>query len=134
MKQKKSIYFFFALLVFCACKKNVDNLSQVIKKPPVANAGLDLYYLHPPNDIKLHGYGTDADGFIMYYSWRKISGPSSFLITNPNEASTQVLNLDYGVYVFEFKVTDNDGLYGTSKKIVTIDSTAIDPCFGCWDY
>jgi hypothetical protein len=45
------------------------------------------------------------------YQWIKISGPSSFTITNANAVQTQVTNLVEGVYQFELKVTDIAGLF-----------------------
>lgn len=137
MKQliKLSAFFLLVLVVFASCKKEkpvtvppVSNYNQ----PPVANAGVSQCTILPTDRVELGGSGTDADGYIVSYSWTKISGPSTFIIVNPNAAATQVKNLVEGFYVFELKVTDNSGLNATAKVGVSV--SVIDLCCGCWDY
>ena len=77
--------------------------------PPVANAGPDQTITLPLNSITLSGSGTDADGTVVGYKWTKISGPSSYNITNTTSAVTNVTGLVQGVYQFQLKVTDNQG-------------------------
>jgi hypothetical protein len=52
--------------------------------------------------------------------WSKISGPSSFNITSSSAVQTQVTNLGAGIYQFELKVMDADGLFSkdTVQEIV----------------
>ncbi len=93
-------------------------------RPPVANAGKDTTIILPASASKLDGRGsTDPDNNIKSYSWAKISGPSSFNITDGNSAQTQVTDLKKGTYLFELKVTDSDGMF--SKD--TIQVSVIDP-------
>ena len=136
MKQsiKLSVFFLIAVFVFASCKKETLVTVPPItnNKPPVATAGFNQCLILPADSINLSGSGTDADGSIVSYSWTKILGPSTFIIVNPNAAVTQVRNLVEGDYMFELKVTDNDGLTATAKVIV--DVSIIDLCCGCWDY
>lgn len=70
--------------------------------------------------VTLSGSGTDADGTISSYSWRKVSGPASGVITNPNSAITTVTGLTVGVYQYELTVTDNQGATGSDTVQVTV--------------
>jgi len=107
----------------------VNDLSQP-NRPPVANAGVDQTITLPVSTITLDGYGsTDPDNNITNYSWTKISGPSSFNITNAIAVQTQVTNLVQGIYQFELKVTDAGGLF--SKD--TVQATVMSPSPACTD-
>ena len=88
---------------------------------PVANAGSDQTIMLPINTITLDGSAsTDPDNNITAYSWTKISGPSSFSISNPNTVQTQVTNLTEGIYQFELKVTDATGLFARDTAQLTV--------------
>ena len=99
------------------------NVQVVSKKPPVANAGADITIIPPVDSVILDGHATDADGYITAYSWRKISGPALFTITDVSKAKTKVTNLAPGIYKFELKVTDNDGLVAKDTVSVTVDAS-----------
>ena len=89
--------------------------------PPIANAGHDTTITLPDNVVNLDGSGsTDPDNNISTYLWSKISGPSSFNIPNANAVQTQVTNLAQGVYQFELKVTDANGLPSKDTVRVTV--------------
>src|SRR5688500_17239450 len=91
-------------------------------QPPIANAGADRTITLPTDTVALDGSGsTDPDNNISNYSWTKISGPSSFNITNANAAQTQVTNLAEGVYKFVLKITDAGGLFSNDTIQVTIN-------------
>ena len=92
-------------------------------RPPVANAGVDQTITLPTNTIILNGSAsTDPDNNINSYLWTKISGPSSFNITNPNIVQTQVTNLVEGVYQFELKVADAGGLFSKDTMQVNVNA------------
>ena len=96
--------------------------------PPVANAGSNQTITLPSDSVILTGSGTDADGTVVNYLWTKISGPSSYSITNPNAATTNVTGLVQGTYQFQLQVTDNLGATGTAIVSVTVNaSTNIAP-------
>ena len=77
--------------------------------PPIANAGQDQSITLPTNSLTFSGSGRDTDGTISSYSWTKISGPSSYTITNAASPGTTVTGLVQGVYQFRLTVTDNNG-------------------------
>ena len=89
---------------------------------PTANAGLNQTVVLPTTSVSLSGSGTDADGLVSAVLWSKISGPSSFFITNPLGAITSVNSLVAGVYQFEFKITDNNGATGKDTVQVTVNA------------
>jgi parallel beta-helix repeat protein len=89
--------------------------------PPVANAGMDQGITLPINSTTLTGKGSDADGSISSYSWTKISGPSSGVITNATSAYSTVTGLVQGIYQFELKVTDNVGATGRDTMQLTVN-------------
>ncbi|HVG12937.1 MAG TPA: hypothetical protein VM843_08030 [Flavisolibacter sp.] len=62
---------------------------------------------------------TDPDSNIAGYLWTKVSGPSSFSLSNPSGARTDLTDLALGLYVFELRVTDANGL--TSIDTVQIE-------------
>ena len=72
----------------------------------------------------MNGSGTDPDGTITAYLWRKISGPAGETILNTASATTSVTDLVQGVYKFELKVTDNNGATDTDTMQVTVNDAA----------
>lgn len=101
---------------------------EVENIPPVANAGTDQSITLPTDEVTVNGSGsTDADGTITTYLWTKISGPSTFTITNPNVASTTITDLVEGTYVFRLTVTDNDSDTDTDDITVTVNPLIIPP-------
>jgi hypothetical protein len=97
---------------------NVNNVS------PIANAGSDKSVTLPTNKIMLSGSGSDADGTVEGYQWKKISGPTAFSIVNSSSAVINVSGMIEGVYVFELTVTDDKGATGTSTVTVTVRAAA----------
>jgi hypothetical protein len=85
-------------------KSRVENIL------PVANAGQDIVLTLPVNSCILSGTANDEDGSIALYNWVKISGPESGILAQPDSATTTVVGLTQGVYVFRFTVTDKKGL------------------------
>lgn len=91
---------------------------------PVANAGIDKTIVLPTNSVSLTGTGTDTDGTIASYTWSKFSGPASGSISSSTSATTSVTGLVLGVYVFELRVTDNNGAAATDQVQVTVNAAA----------
>ena len=89
-------------------------------QPPVALAGSDMEITIPVVSVTLSGTATDADGSVMAYQWTKISGPPPCTIGSSNTAQTVVNNLEDGVYLFELRVTDNQGAVGRDTVKVTV--------------
>lgn len=77
---------------------------------PVANAGSDKTITG--TSTSLAGSGTDSDGKVTYYKWKKMSGPAVYV----DHVSTPTLSLSSvtsGTYVFQLTVTDNEGAIDT---------------------
>lgn len=90
---------------------------------PVANAGNDITITLPQNSVSLNGTGSsDPDGSISSYSWVKISGPSSFAISNATVASPLISNLTGGVYAMQLTVLDNSGAQSRDTVVVTVNA------------
>lgn len=89
---------------------------------PTANAGTDISITLPVNSVSLTGSGTDADGTIAAYQWRRIAGPSGFSIQTSSQPQTTITNLVEGVYRFELQVTDNLGATGRDTITVTVNA------------
>jgi K+-transporting ATPase c subunit len=98
----------------------VNPVPQVpVNVPPVAVAGNDKLIMLPNNTVTLQGTGTDPDGFIVGYRWRKLNGPSGSL-ADPNSDRTTATNLAEGVYEYELMVTDNGGASSTDTVQVMV--------------
>jgi hypothetical protein len=87
---------------------------------PIANAGPDRNLTVLVNSTTLEGSGTDADGTIVSYLWRKISGPNTYSILSTTEPQTEVYNLEPGIYEFELTVTDNLGATGNDTMRIEV--------------
>src|SRR4051812_46673213 len=100
-----------AVFVSISCQKQLSFDDVDNNKPPVANAGQDQKIMLPVNSVHLDGSkSVDPDNNIAKYTWRKVSGSSSFEIANATAEETQVKNLAEGEYQFELMVTDAAGL------------------------
>jgi ribosomal protein L14 len=92
-----------------------------VNQPPVANAGDEIILTLPDNSTDLSGTrSTDPDGVIAAYEWSEISGPSQIAMTNRTGSTTRVENLMVGQYIFQLKVTDNNGASATTTVRVTV--------------
>ena len=76
---------------------------------PTAYAGSDQTLVFPQNSVTLLGNGTDPDGTITTYLWKKLSGPSTITIGSTNSQNLVLTNIGSGTYTFRLSVTDNDG-------------------------
>jgi hypothetical protein len=91
---------------------------------PTANAGSDRAITLPTNTITQTGSGSDADGTISAYLWTQVSGPSVALITSSSSATSSFNNLVAGTYVFNLRVTDNNGATGNDQFSVVVSNAA----------
>ncbi len=82
------------------------NTTNGTNRIPVANAGADK--TATSSTCTLKGSGTDSDGTIAAYQWKKIGGPACTL-TNATSASLSLSGLTAGTYTFRLTVTDNGG-------------------------
>lgn len=112
--------------IFSSCSKPLcetcsPNPLTSINKPPVAVAGADQIATLPMDSILLDGSASyDPDGTIIGWQWTNISGPLFFRIENANYPRSQVNDLEAGIYLFELKVTDNEGLSAVDTGQITV--------------
>ncbi|HEU4472670.1 MAG TPA: PKD domain-containing protein [Flavisolibacter sp.] len=93
---------------------------------PEAKAGADQTIELPTNSVGLSGASsTDADGAIVAYAWRQVSGPSQSLLSASSSANTTAGNLVLGTYQFELLVTDDST--GVDKDTVQVIVNPIPP-------
>ena len=95
------------------------NANTTVNVVPIANAGTDTSIYLPDNSIALSGSGADADGQIVSYNWSVISG-TSYLLTNSNSATSNLADLQQGMYEVVLTVTDNSGATGRDTITITI--------------
>ena len=94
---------------------------------PVANAGADVSITLPMNNSVLSGSATDADGYIVSYTWLKISGPGAGSINNAATAVTSVTGLQQGVYQFQLTVTDDAGAIARDTMQILVNAAPNQP-------
>lgn len=108
--------------ISCKKERSCENCRQT-NKPPIAIAGPDQVITLPADSISLDGSSSsDPDGKISEWLWTKISGPASFTITKPSDATTIVKTLVVGTYQFELEVTDNGGLFAKDTMSIIVDA------------
>jgi hypothetical protein len=114
MKKIFNIMLIFSVagILFFSCKKETScEGCNENNKPPIAIAGPDQVLTLPTDSVLLDGRSSsDPDGTISEWLWKKISGPASFDVIQPNNSITTVKGLATGAYQFELKVTDNGAL------------------------
>jgi predicted esterase len=88
-----------------------QNKSLPVNKMPVAKVGSNISITTGTATAKLDGSAsTDADGRLVRYVWRKISGPAGGVITTPfgTASSTTVTGLTTaGTYQYQLNVVDD---------------------------
>ncbi len=93
---------------------------------PIANAGDDIELALPLTTTVLNGSAsTDPNDVIVKYEWTKTDGPSGFTIQKPDYPVSDLTDLQYGVYTFQLKVTDEFGVVKTDE--VNINVTSVQP-------
>jgi hypothetical protein len=92
---------------------------------PTARAGKDTTLLLPFSIVNLNGKdSSDPDSNLASYAWKKLTGPSSAVLSNAQSGMAIASNLiTIGTYEFELTVTDVDKL--SSKD--TIKITIVEP-------
>jgi hypothetical protein len=96
-----------------------DNNNPPSNRAPTAYAGEDKTTTLPNNSLKLTGTGTDSDGNITAYQWKKTYGPS-VRMSGEATSTLSLTKLVEGNYTFSFTVTDNGGLNDTDYVVVRV--------------
>lgn len=77
------------------------------------------YIAYPADSSILYGYAGLNNQNASYF-WRKVAGPASYNIHNPNSLVTKVDNLEIGEYEFEITATDVNGRKGSDTLNVYV--------------
>jgi hypothetical protein len=90
-------------------------------KPPTfsINAGVDVFITLPVNSVSVSVSTTGNN--ISTYNWAKISGPGAQTFTNPNAQTTEIKDLQSGVYLFRVLVSQSDGTTLIDTLQVTVN-------------
>ncbi len=95
-------------------------VNNAIATPPVVDAGTNQTIQLPQNSTQLKGTATDANGSIKQYIWTQISGPGFATIQSPDNAITDIANLQAGDYRFKLKVINDAGLSDSATVTVSV--------------
>ena len=88
-------------------------------RPPTAFAGNNFYVTLPQDFCWLLGnFNQNGNIKVEKTTWKKLSGPTSYLLENPDYLRTKVSNLEKGIYEFELTIANMSGL--TAKDTVKI--------------
>jgi poly(3-hydroxybutyrate) depolymerase len=105
-----------------------QNKSLPVNILPVARAGNTINITTGTATAKLDAStSTDADGRLVRYVWRKISGPSAGVITTPfgTSSSTTVTGLTTaGTYQYQLNVVDNRAAVSRDTLTIVVSSGA----------
>jgi poly(3-hydroxybutyrate) depolymerase len=92
---------------------------------PVARAGNDATITLPTNSITLNGgTSSDADGSIIKYEWKQVSGPSTAAIASVNGTSTTVNSLVQGSYTFRLTIWDDKYMPAGDDVVITVNAAS----------
>jgi hypothetical protein len=102
-----------------------DEVLVIVSNPPEVYAGEDIVVkLSEGNTAKLVGNAIDPDNDYISYRWKQVSGPNNCAIASSTRSSTEISNLQMGVYTFELTATDSHGLTNTATVRVIVEETA----------
>ena len=96
-----------------------DNITASNMVPEV-DAGHDIRLQIPTTSTRLTGFANITSA---QYTWKKISGPESYFLEWPDQASAKLIWMEEGEYAFELSATNpNNGLTGRDTVLVTVSS------------
>jgi Secretion system C-terminal sorting domain len=101
----------------------IDGL-QIIPNASTAKAAQVVQVSSPTSTtVTLTGAATGNNGAtIVSTTWSETSGTAA-TITSPSALSTTVTGLAVGVYVFQLKATDNNGMSSSSTVTITVSNS-----------
>jgi len=110
-----------------SCSSTVQVTVNAALTPPTVSAGSALTITLPTSSASLVGTASDLTGTITTYAWTQVSGPNTASITTPSSLTTTITGLIAGTYVFQLKVTDNNGLSATATVTITVNAATNQP-------
>ncbi len=94
------------------------NISVADPERPTAEAGEDVFLTLPENSLTLEpSVSSDVP---VEYSWTQVEGPNTAAISAPTAQAISVSDLIEGMYIFEFTVTNANGLSTSDRISVTV--------------
>ncbi|MEP7277502.1 MAG: PKD domain-containing protein [Bacteroidota bacterium] len=106
-----------------------SNVATIIVNPapvPVANAGTDISLVLPVNSTTLNGSAsTTPAGGGLSYTWTKISGPGSFIISGDTTANPNISNLVEGAYQIKLTVTNTSGISNSDFVNIVVSAAPV---------
>jgi lysophospholipase L1-like esterase len=109
--------------IFYGSDTTITPPPPIVNLPPVARAGADTSIQLPIDSVILRGCSsTDPEMAALKYKWRKISGPTTYLIPVDTLCASSVKGLIAGAYSFELTVTDTAGLTGKDTLTLTVNA------------
>lgn len=100
----------------------VEVIVNPVNAAPVIDAGRDKVALQSINAMSIFPTASDADGDVLSYEWKQISGQKVDLVqTNTKHITFQPIYLDFSDFEpITFQVTANDGFGGTATDSVNV--------------
>ncbi len=99
----------------------IVNVISALNIKPVANAGIDSIVTLPVTTCTLIGSGIDSDGTIVSYRWTKLPlSPAGGDMDDTTATTVNLTNLQWGVYNYQLRVTDNAGAVGYDVVTITV--------------
>jgi poly(3-hydroxybutyrate) depolymerase len=89
---------------------------------PTVSAGPNITMTLPTNSTAIQGSASDKDGYIKYWQWSKIKGPSASM-SGASTSKLTVSNLVEGFYVFRLTVKDDVGGTAYDDMAVTVNAS-----------
>lgn len=94
-------------------------------KPPIANAGQDVFVALPRTWVLLDASESTDDIHIVSYFWKQLSGPSKVVFTPANASKTNASELTKGEYQLEVTVVDSNGNKALDSVVVTVTQSNV---------
>lgn len=107
------LFFSITTLLIASCQKDVIPDVNLV---PKVDAGASQ--VTKVDNLTLTGSASDSDGKVVAFLWSQVSGPSKATIVNEGSATTKVINLKNGTYLFQLMATDNEGATGVDTVSV----------------
>ena len=123
---KLPFIFSFLVIIILAntgCHKDDDTLpasSSSGNMVTEVDAGRDIQLQIPTTSTTLTGFANITNA---RYKWRKISGPESYFLEWPDQASAKLIWMEEGEYAFELAATNpSNGVTARDTVLVTVSS------------
>jgi len=98
-----------------------QNKSYSINASPSVYAGKDVTIYKSSGKAVVYGSGSDSDGSIWRYYWKKVSGPSGGTIYDPKSKTLTVTGLyTAGTYVYQLTDVDNDAAFKSDRVTIYV--------------